>query len=55
MNKKKKKKEFNTVKMMRNIRDKLSEIYRNNPEIEEKELRKIRQKYDIKPKLKISA
>ncbi len=40
-------KEFDCVKIMRNIREKLSKIYRDvNAEIEE--LKKIREKYGIR-------
>ncbi len=37
---KSKEKKFDTVKMMREIRDGLSKIYNEHPEIEEKELEK---------------
>lgn len=40
-------KTFDTVKMMRNIRDNLSQKYIEKPEIEDKELEKIRIKYGI--------
>ena len=43
-----KEKKFDAVKMMREIRDGLSKIYSEHPEVEEKELEKIRKKYGIK-------
>ena len=52
MNFKSKEKEFDTVKMMREIRDSLSRLYNEHPEIEEKELEKIRKRYGIKPQKK---
>lgn len=39
-------KEFDSVKMMRQIREKLSRLYKD-PEIEAKELASIRKKYGI--------
>ena len=48
------KKKFDSVKMMRDIRDRLSEIYIKDPRIEEAELEKIKKKYGIKSKEKIS-
>lgn len=42
-----KNKKLDAVKMMRNIRDKLSNTYKN-PQIEEKELQQIRKKYKMK-------
>ena len=39
---------FDTVKMMRDIRDNLSKKYIEKPEVEDKELEKIRVKYSIK-------
>jgi hypothetical protein len=42
-----KRKKFDSVKMMREIRDKLNTNFRD-PKIEEKELKKIRKKFDIK-------
>ncbi|MEW5937856.1 MAG: hypothetical protein AB1665_08595 [Candidatus Thermoplasmatota archaeon] len=41
-----KEKEFDSVKMMRKIREKLSLLY-EDPTIEEKELEQIRKKYGI--------
>ena len=41
-----KKKEFDSVRMMRRIRERLSTTY-TNPHVEEKELEKIRKKYGI--------
>jgi hypothetical protein len=41
-------KEFDAVRMMREIRDKLSRIYVKDREIEERELQGIREKYGIK-------
>jgi len=43
-----KEKEFDAVKMMRDIRDRLSERWSNNPELEMKDLEEIRKKYNIK-------
>jgi len=43
-----KEKKFDAVKMMREIRDKLSEQYSDNPKLEEIDLQKIRKKYGIK-------
>ena len=40
-------KKINAVKMMREIRDKLSDQYVNNPEKERIELEKIRKKYGV--------
>ncbi len=41
-------KKFDAVKMMREIRDQLSERYLNNPDHEISDLQKIRRKYKIK-------
>ena len=41
-------KEFDAVKMMRDIRDRLSIKYAEDPDAEEKDLEKIRKKYKIK-------
>jgi|LGVF01.1.fsa_nt_gb hypothetical protein len=41
-------KKFDAVKMMREIRDKLSDIYSKDPEAEKKDLEAIRRKYGIK-------
>ncbi len=43
-------KKFDAVKMMREIRDKLSEIYTKDPEAEKRDLEAIRRKYRIKGK-----
>ena len=43
-----KEKEFDAVKMMRDIRDRLSERWSKNPELEMKDLEEIRKKYNIK-------
>ncbi|MDY6934681.1 MAG: hypothetical protein SVZ03_10760 [Spirochaetota bacterium] len=43
-----KEKEFDAVKMMREIRDKLTKQYSDNPDLEERDLQKIRKKYGIK-------
>lgn len=48
MKNKLKEKKFDSVKMMRVIRDKLSERYLNNPKSEEMDLQEIRKKYGIK-------
>ena len=41
-------KKFDAVRMMREIRDKLSRIYLKDMELEERELQSIREKYRIK-------
>ncbi len=41
-------KKFDTVRMMKEIRDKLSEIYTKDPEAEKRDLEAIRKKYGIK-------
>jgi len=41
-------KKFDAVRMMREIRDKLSEIYSKDPEAEKRDLEAIRGKYGIK-------
>ncbi len=43
-----KKKKFDAVEMMREIRDKLTKRYLENPDLENSDLRKIRQKYKLK-------
>ena len=43
-----KKKKFDAVKMMRDIRDKMTKRYLENPELETADLQKIRRKYKIK-------
>ncbi len=48
-----KKKKFDAVKMMRDIRNNLSQKYSDNSELEENELEQIRKKYGIKIKEKI--
>ncbi len=45
-----KNKKFDDVKMMREIREKLSEKYWKHPDILKKEMKAIREKYDIKLK-----
>ena len=45
MKNRRKTKDFDTVKMMREIRDKLSKKYSSNPEKEIEELEKVRSKY----------
>ncbi|MFO7890317.1 MAG: hypothetical protein R6V04_08250 [bacterium] len=47
-----KSKKFDSVKLMREIRNKLSNDYIKHPEKEEKDLIRIRQKYGIKGKVK---
>lgn len=49
MQAKQKSKKFDAVKMMRAIRDTLSIKYSGHPELEDKDLAKIRSKYGIKP------
>jgi len=46
-------KKFDAVKMMRGIRNKLSQRYLENPELEEKDLEKIRKKYGIEIREKV--
>ena len=41
-------KKFDAVRMMREIRDKLSDIYTRDPEAEKRDLEVIRRKYKIK-------
>lgn len=41
-------KEFDAVRMMREIRDKLSRRYNEDPSAERRELQEIRKKYEIK-------
>ncbi|MDZ7261874.1 MAG: hypothetical protein ONB05_07190 [candidate division KSB1 bacterium] len=48
MSSRSKEKKFDAVKMMRVIRDKLSKLYIEHPELEEKHLQEIRKKYGIK-------
>ena len=43
-----KKKKFDAVKMMRDIRDMKTKRYLENPELEVADLKKIRKKYKIK-------
>lgn len=45
-----KKKEFDCVEMMREIRAELSDKYLKNPELKDRDLEKIREKYNIKDK-----
>jgi hypothetical protein len=45
-----KNKKFDAVQMMREIREKLSAKYWKHPEILKKEMKSIREKYDIKLK-----
>ena len=40
-------KQFDAVKMMRNIREKLSEKYWENPDILKQEMEAIRKKYNL--------
>ena len=42
-------KEFDAVKMMRDIREKLHKKYEKNPELREKNLERIHKKYNMKP------
>lgn len=43
-------KKFDAVKMTREIREKLSQLYKENPETEERDLEFIRSKYKVKAK-----
>ena len=47
-----KKKKFDAVKMMRDIRDKLTKRYLENPDLEISDLEKIRRKYKLLAKVK---
>ena len=42
------KKDFDSVEMMRDIRDRLHKMYKKNPELRKKNLEKIQKKYGIK-------
>lgn len=44
------KKDFDAVKMMREIREKLRIKYEKNPELRDKNLEKIRKKYRLRKK-----
>ena len=48
MKTKMKDKKFDAVRMMREIRDKLSRIYLKDMEIEKRELQSVREKYGIR-------
>jgi hypothetical protein len=48
-----KNKEFDAVKMMRDIRDNLNKKYEKNPALREKNLQQIRKKYGLKTTKKI--
>lgn len=50
----KKIKKFDSVKMMREIRDKLSKKYSKNPDKEIDDLNKVKVKYRIKSKVKVA-
>lgn len=39
--------EFDAVQMMRDIREKLSERYWNNPDVLKKEMQEVREKYNF--------
>lgn len=45
-----KEKQFDAVKFMRQIREKLRRKYRNNPSLRKKNLEKIREKYKLETK-----
>ncbi len=45
-----KNKNFDAVKMMRKIREELSKKYSKNPELEKRDMKKIREKYCINEK-----
>ena len=47
------KKDFDSVKLMRDIREKHRIIYENNPDLREKRLQEIRKKYGFKKKKEI--
>lgn len=50
----KKEKKFDSVKMMREIRDKLSKKYSNNHDKEIDDLNKVKEKYKIKSNVKVA-
>ena len=50
----KKEKKYDSVKMMREIRDRLSKEYSQNPDKEIDDLKKIRNKYKIYSNVKVS-
>jgi len=45
-----KNKKFDSVKFMRKVREELSKKYTKNPELEKRDMQKIREKYCIKEK-----
>ncbi len=45
-----KNKKFDAVKMMRDIRDKMTKRYLENPDLEISDLQKVRRKYNINTK-----
>ena len=47
-------KKFDSVKMMREIRDKLSKRYAKNPELQAKELKEVRKKHKLAGKRKVT-
>ena len=49
------KKEFDAVKMMREIRENLSKEYANSPIKEKDDLKIIREKYNIKRRIEIAS
>jgi len=54
MKDKSKEKKFDAVKMMREIRDRLSKRYREHPELEERELEAVRRRYGIRRKERVA-
>jgi len=50
----KKEKKYDSVKMMREIRNKLSKKYSNSPDKEIDDLNKVKGKYKIKSKVKVA-
>ena len=49
------KKDFDAVQMMREIRENLSKEYRNSPNKEKNDLDYIKEKYNLKNKMKIAS
>ena len=46
-----KNKKFDAVKMMRKIREKMSQLYKEDPDAEKRDLEFIRSKYKVKAKI----
>jgi hypothetical protein len=48
------KKDFDAVKLMRTIREKLHKEYKSNPKLRQKRLEQIHKKYGLNPKNKVN-